>query len=73
MNIISHALDQDDGSLVDGVEIGEVVEQRYLEKRSPKPPFDPFSKKKKKKIWKPFKKGAIVATKKSKINPFAGK
>ena len=78
MNIISHALDQDDGSLVDGVEIGEVVEQRYLEKRSPIPPFDPLSKKKIKKkkvlkVWKPFKKGAIVATKKSKISPFGGK
>ena len=62
VNIISNASDQDDGRMVDGLEIGDVVGQRYLEKRSPKkklkPPFDPFSKKKiKTKLkWKPKKK-----------------
>ena len=35
VNIISNALDQDAVSVVDWVETGNVVEQRYLEKRSP--------------------------------------
>ena len=35
MNIISDALGQDDSSVLDGLEIGDAVEQRFLEKRSP--------------------------------------
>ena len=50
VNIISNALDQYDGIVVDWVETGDVVEQRYLEKRSPicKRSPSPCIKKKKK-------------------------
>ena len=83
VNIISHAPDQDDGSVEDGLEIGEVVEQRHLEKRSPKkPPFDPFSKKKigkkvaifgKKGIFGKKKKGIVKKTVVTKGKPIAKK